>query len=211
MPKRGRGGSQLGRVALLHAIAHIELNAIDLAWDMLGRFGGAVDPDDVRTFCEDWIGVAVDEAKHFLLMVRRLHQMGHRYGDFPAHDGLWEAAQKTAGDYLGRLVVVPLVLEARGLDVTPQTIERLQQGGDAVTARLLSVIYRDEINHVRIGHQWFTKYCQTQNLRTDSAFESAVREYLRGELKPPFNEKARLQAGLTPNLYQPLAKMVSSC
>ena len=201
MPKRGKGGSAAGRVALIHAIAHIELNAIDLAWDMIGRFGAGFAPD----FTADWLSVARDEAKHFLLLTRRLRALGSRYGAFPAHDGLWEAAAKTSHDVQARLAIVPLVLEARGLDVTPQTIERLKSGGDSASAKVLTIIYHDEINHVRIGNQWFLHVCHARNDDPESVFRNAVATYLRGELKPPFNDKARISAGFLPNLYQPLA------
>ncbi|MGH6634259.1 MAG: ferritin-like domain-containing protein, partial [Sphingopyxis sp.] len=151
MPRRGKGGSERGRIALLHALAHIEFVAIDLAVDLIGRFGG----EFPREFVDDWIGVAADEAMHFALLDRRLRQLGSHYGALPAHAGLWEAAQVTADDALARLAIVPMVLEARGLDVTPATIDRFQSVGDETSAKILSRIYNDEIRHVGAGTVWF--------------------------------------------------------
>ncbi len=201
MPKRGKGGSESGRIALLHALAHIELNAIDLAWDMIGRFCN----DFPAQFIADWLSVARDEAKHFLLLSRRLKALGSAYGNLPAHDGLWEAATKTRHDSLARLAIVPLVFEARGLDVTPQTIERLETAKDFISARILEIIYNDEINHVRIGAIWFEHVCHARNEQPELAFHNAVKTYLKGTLRPPFNDKARISAGLLPNFYQPIA------
>jgi uncharacterized ferritin-like protein (DUF455 family) len=130
MPKRGRGGSERGRIALLHALAHIEFNAIDLAFDLVGRFGADFPP----SFVDDWFGVGADEAIHFALLDRRLRAFGVGYGALPAHDGLWEAAEETTGDVAARLAIVPMVLEARGLDVTPATVERLLAAGDSRSA-----------------------------------------------------------------------------
>src|SRR5712692_5962815 len=150
MPKRRNFGSAAGRLALLHALAHIELNAIDLAWDLIARF---TDRSLPRAFYDDWVAVAAEEAKHHALVAARLAELGAAYGDLPAHDGLWEAAQATAHDLLARLAVVPLVLEARGLDVTPAMILRLNRFGDAPSAAVLQVIYDDEIGHVATGLQ----------------------------------------------------------
>ena len=140
MPKRGRGGSERGRIAMLHALAHIEFGAIDLAFDMAGRFGAAFP----RAFVDDWLSVGADEAIHFALLDRRLRALGSGYGALPAHDGLWEAAERTAGDVLARLALVPMVLEARGLDVTPATVERFEGAGNARSAAILGRIFRDE-------------------------------------------------------------------
>jgi uncharacterized ferritin-like protein (DUF455 family) len=147
MPKRGRAGSERSRIALLHALAHIEFSAIDLAFDLIGRFGAHFP----RSFVDDWIGVGADEAMHFALLGRRLKTLGAAYGDLPAHAGLWEAAAATAHDPLARLAVVPTVLEARGLDVTPATVAALERAGDARSAAILQRIYRDEIRHVGAG------------------------------------------------------------
>jgi len=136
MPKRGRGGSERGRIALIHALAHIEFVAIDLALDMAGRFGAEMG----EAFVGDWLSVAADEAMHFVLLDRRLRALGSGYGELPAHDGLWEAAERTSHDVAARLAVVPMVLEARGLDVTPETIRRLRQPGDEAGPRVLERI-----------------------------------------------------------------------
>jgi len=201
MPKRGKAGSLAARVALLHALAHIELNAIDLAWDLLARFGAEMP----RPFADDWVRVADEEALHFLLLEQRLHDLGSHYGALPAHDGLWEAAQVTAHDLLARLAVVPQVLEARGLDVTPQTIERLERAEDTESAAILGRIYRDEIGHVAAGNRWFRHLCDRRGEPPAAAFHAAVKRYFRGDLKPPFNDPARLEAGLSPDFYEPLA------
>lgn len=201
MPKRGKAGSPASRIALLHSLAHIELNAIDLAWDIIGRFGGQFP----AAFATDWLKVAADESKHFLLLIRRLRQMGAAYGDLPAHDGLWEACTKTNHNALARLAVVPMVFEARGLDVTPQLMERLQAAGDLQSAAILDIIYKDEIAHVATGTKWFLVACRDAALHPESTFQDMIRSYLRGGLKPPFNHKARISAGLLPEFYTCLA------
>ncbi len=162
MAKRRNFGSTAGRIALLHALAHIELNAIDLGWDIIARFAGARFAGGVlpRRLFDDWVAVAAEEAAHFALLTARLADFGAHYGDLPAHDGLWEAAAATEGDLLARLAVVPLVLEARGLDVTPQMAERLERAGDAASAALLDRIYREEIGHVAVGMRWFQRLCR---------------------------------------------------
>ncbi len=201
MPRR-RAGSRAGRVALLHAIAHIELNAIDLAWDLIGRFG---DVDLPRAFFDDWIKVADDEAKHFLLVSDRLSAFGAAYGDLPAHDGLWEAATLSQHDLLARLALVPLVLEARGLDVTPAMIERLERMADRESADVLRLIYRDEIGHVAAGARWFRWECRRRGLAPVETWQGLVRSLFRGRLKPPFNFAARDQAGFEAKFFAPLA------
>jgi len=198
MPRRRAAGSDAGRAALLHALAHIELNAIDLAWDLIARFGGEALP---RAFHDEWVDVAAEEAKHFALLAERLASLGHCYGDLPAHDGLWEAAQATAGDFLGRLAVVPLVLEARGLDVTPAMIARLDRAGDDAGAAVLRVIYEDEIGHVATGTRWFRWACAERGLEPATTYRALVRRYFKGALKPPFNHEARHAAGLDPAFY----------
>ena len=201
MPKRGRGQSLRGRIALLHAIAHIEFVAIDLALDMAGRFGGEMD----EAFTGDWLAVAADEAMHFALLARRLAALGTAYGDLPAHDGLWEAAEATRHDLAARLAIVPMVLEARGLDVTPAMIERMRLAGDEASARILERIFADEIRHVRCGTTWFGKVCE--GLRSDPAatWQGLVETYFRGGLKPPFNDSARQAAGLPREFYAGIA------
>ena len=199
MPKRRAFGSPAGRIALLHALAHIELNAIDLAWDLIARFHG--EPRS-RAFFDDWVEVAAEEAEHFQLLDRRLSDFGVRYGDLPAHDGLWESAAATADDLLARLAVVPLVLEARGLDVTPGMIAQLERVGDSQSASILRRIYCDEINHVAM--RWFDCLCRRCGLAPDAIFQNRVRRLFRGELKSPFNREARAAAGFLPHYYEPL-------
>ena len=202
MPKRKAGGSQEKRVALLHALAHIELNAIDLAWDIIARFGTA---DTPRAFFDDWVKVGEEEAIHFSLLQARLVELGAQYGDLPAHDGLWQAAEETAHDLLARLAVVPLVLEARGLDVTPATVEGFRRAGDEPSAAILERIYRDEIGHVAAGARWFHHFSAQAGLDPKQAWQERVRRHFKGTLKPPFNDTARSDAGLYPEFYRPLS------
>ncbi len=199
MPRRGKAQSEAGRIALLHALAHIELNAIDLAADILVRFPDAGMPMD---FYNDWLTVLDEEAKHFLLLSDRLAAFGAAYGDLPAHDGLWQAAQDTADDLLARLAIVPLVLEARGLDVTPKMIESLRNAGDEESATILDVIYADEIGHVAIGMKWFEAACPGDPVAT---WQRLVNERFRGGLKAPFNDAARAQAGFGAAYYKALS------
>jgi len=201
MPKRGRAGSDRGRIALTHALAHIEFVAIDLAFDMAGRFGARFP----RAFTDDWLAVGADEAMHFALLDRRLKSLGSHYGALPAHDGLWEAAEATAHVPLARLAVVPMVLEARGLDVTPATIERFEAAGDLPTARILRRIVADEIRHVRAGTRWFESACRDERIVPETTWQRLVSEYFRGAIKPPFNDSARDSAGLTREYYAAIA------
>lgn len=201
MPRRTFKGPR-GRFALLHSLAHIELNAIDLAFDMAGRFSGN---DLPRAFFDDWVRVGDEEALHFSLVQKRLRAMDGRYGDLPAHDGLWQAAYETRQDLLARLAVVPMVLEARGLDVTPAMIVRLEEAGDRVSAEALRIIYRDEQGHVAAGVRWFNHVCAARGCDTRTTFHTLVRRHFRGLLKPPFNAEAREFAGLDPDLYEPLS------
>ncbi len=201
MPKRRKFGSAAGRIALIHALAHIELNAIDLGWDIVARYSGEILP---REFFDDWAEVAAEEAEHFALLRARLVALGSDYGALPAHDGLWEAAMATAGDLLARLAVVPLVLEARGLDVSPEMIRRLEQVGDSDSAAILERIYADEIGHVAVGARWFERLCRARGLEPASVFADRVRRYFTGALKPPFNREARDRAGLPAAYYAPV-------
>lgn len=201
MPKRGKGGAERGRIALLHALAHIEFVAIDLAVDLAGRFGG----EFPRAFVDDWVGVAADEAMHFALLDRRLRQLGSYYGALPAHAGLWEAAQATADDALARLAIVPMVLEARGLDVTPATVDRFRAAGDEASAKILSRIYKDEIRHVTAGTVWFRQRCDEMGFNVVETWHALVKLRFRGSLKPPFNDSARQRAGLTQEFYAVIA------
>ena len=189
------------RVALLHALAHIELNAIDLAWDMIARFGSN---DLPRDFLDDWVKVGDEEALHFELLAARLKDLGAAYGDLPAHDGLWRAAEDTAHDLLARLAIVPLVLEARGLDVTPKMIADLERFGDVESAGILKIIYRDEIGHVAIGMRWFEHVAKARGLAVHDAWQALVRKHFKGVLKPPFNQAGRDAANMPQTLYQNL-------
>jgi len=202
VPRRRINAAPAGRVALLHALAHIELNAVDLAADMLARFGGE---DLPAAFFDDWTRVLDEEGKHFLLLSERLAALGAAYGDLPAHDGLWEAAEATRHDLLARLAVVPLVLEARGLDVTPGMIERLTAVGDVESARILQVIYTEEIGHVAVGRRWFAWEAERRGLDPWQAWPDLVRRHFKGALKPPFNHAGRSAAGLPRSGYEELA------
>jgi uncharacterized ferritin-like protein (DUF455 family) len=203
MPRRSTGGLK-GRIALLHSLAHIELNAVDMTWDLVGRFAHAKVP---RVFFDDWVQVGLEEAKHFDLLAQRLRELDASYGDLPAHDGLWQAAQATGHSLIARVAIVPLVLEARGLDVTPAMIERLHAAGDPESAAILEIIYRDEKRHVAFGAKWFRHLCAEAGEAPEPAFHDLVRRNFRGSLKPPFNDKARSEAGLTPGFYKPLSAL----
>ncbi|GGF31952.1 rhamnosyltransferase [Aliidongia dinghuensis] len=207
MPKRRSGGSLQSRVALLHALAHIELNALDLVWDLVARFADPVVPELARPrqFWDDWVKVSDEEATHHGLLADRLAALDAAYGDLPAHDGLWQAAEVTAHDLLARLAIVPLVLEARGLDVTPQMIGGLDKFGDTASAAALRVIYRDEIGHVAIGRRWFDAICAERGLAPEPTWQDLVRRHFKGALKRPFNTDARAAAGLPADFYEPLA------
>ena len=163
-----------------------------------------------RDFLDDWVGVAAEEAGHFELLAARLADFGARYGDLPAHDGLWEAAAATADDLLARLAVVPLVLEARGLDVTPQMAARLERAGDLCSAAILQHIYQQEIGHVAVGLRWFARLCRDRGLSPEQVFHERVRRCFKGDLKPPFNHAARAAAGFPAAYYEPLAAPTSS-
>ena len=197
MPAR-KLGSEKGRAAQIHALAHIELNAIDLACDMAGRF---CDRGLDDSFYGDWLSIAADEARHFLMLEKRLNNMGFGYGDFPAHDGLWEAAYDTRHDLAARLAIVPMVLEARGLDVTPGMIKRFNKAGDTATVNILGTIYEDEKSHVAAGVKWFHEVCSSANLDPTQCFHNKLNDYFKGKLKPPFNEAARTAAGMPPAFY----------
>ncbi|SFF31533.1 Uncharacterized conserved protein, contains ferritin-like DUF455 domain [Fontimonas thermophila] len=188
VPRRGLGSAQ-GRAALVHAVAHIEFNAINLALDAVCRFDGLPD-----AFYADWISVAQDEARHFCMLRERLLQLGYEYGDLPAHNGLWEAAEKTAGDALVRMALVPRVLEARGLDVTPGIIARLREIGDTPTLARLEVILAEEVRHVAIGTRWFRHLCAERGLEPASTFRALLDAH-GVRLHPPLNRAARFEAG----------------
>jgi uncharacterized ferritin-like protein (DUF455 family) len=189
VPKRGLGSGE-GRAAFVHAIAHIELNAIDLGWDAVYRFRGLP-----PAFYADWVGVAHDESRHFMLLRARLQALGYDYGDFDAHHGLWEMCEKTAHDGLARMALVPRVLEARGLDVTPGMIAKLRSLGDAQTVEILELILREEVAHVAAGSRWYRWYCAREGVEPRARFRELLRQYAGGYLRGPFNLEARLQAG----------------
>ena len=189
VPQRGLGSDE-GRAALVHAVAHIEFNAINLAWDAVYRFRGM--PGD---YYRDWAGVAHDESRHFAMLSARLAQLGHVYGDFDAHNGLWEMAIKTADSCLARMALVPRVLEARGLDVTPGMIARLRSVGDHATAGILATILREEVPHVAAGTRWFRWCCEREGRDPDATFTELLREHVPTGLRGPFNLDARRAAG----------------
>lgn len=204
--KRRSVHTQAGRVALIHALAHIELNAIDLALDIVARFTTERVP---RSFFDGWMTVAMEEAKHFGLLSRRLTSLDSFYGALPAHDGLWQAVEVTAHDLGARLAIVPLILEARGLDVTPSLLEKLEATGDGETAAILTIIYDDEKKHVAIGAKWFRFLCAREGRDPARRFQELVRQCFRGDVKPPFNDRARAEAGLTPTFYRALSPLSS--
>lgn len=190
VPRRGLG-STAGRAALIHAVAHIEFNAINLALDAVCRFAGM--PED---FYLDWLTVAKEEAYHFTLLADHLAQAyGQQYGDFPAHNGLWEMAEKTRDDVLVRMALVPRILEARGLDVTPGIRDKLAHHGDAAAAAILDIILRDEVGHVAVGNRWYTRLCTERGRAPRETFRQLMREYNAPAIHPPFNRAARLAGG----------------
>lgn len=185
-------GTLEGRIALIHAVAHIEFNAINLALDAVYRW-----PAMPREFHDDWLGVAADEARHFALLAGRLRELGAAYGELPAHNGLWEMAVRTAGDPIARMALVPRVLEARGLDVTPGMIERLGRAGDRRTIDLLELILSEEVAHVAAGTRWFRWLCERQGLDPDQTFLDLLASAAPGALRGPFNVPARRRAGFS--------------
>ncbi len=188
-----------GRIALLHALAHIELNAVDLALDIIGRFAGAPEIGvESGRFTAEWLSVAHDEARHFLMLSDRLEALGSAYGALDAHDGLWQTALASRQDVLARLAIAPLTHEARGLDVTPAMIAKLKEAGDPDSAAILEVIYRDEIGHVATGYRWFRHVCRARGVEAEAAFAVALGEIGLARPHAPFNEPARREAGLTP-------------
>lgn len=203
LAQRGLGSAE-GRAALVHAVAHIEFNAINLAWDAVYRFRDL--PDD---YYRDWAQVAADEARHFGLLSARLAELGHVYGDFDAHDGLWDMAVRTADSCLARMALVPRVLEARGLDVTPGMIERLRGVSDQATVDVLEVILREEVAHVAAGSRWFAWCCEREGVEPQATFRRLLETHLRGGLRGPFNVDARLRAGFTAIELDRLAELAA--
>ncbi|MEZ5680827.1 MAG: ferritin-like domain-containing protein [Erythrobacter sp.] len=201
MPKRGKMGSRRNRIALWHALAHIEFVAIDLALDMAGRFGESMG----QAFVSDFLSVASDEAMHFALLARKLDSLDSSYGALPVHDGLWRAASDTSHDVAARLAVVPMVLEARGLDVTPATLERVRAQGDENGAKILNRILDDEIRHVACGSKHFHAVCSSRGENPRETWQNLVSTHFSGGLKPPFNDSARLAGGLPREFYAGIA------
>ena len=181
-----------GRAALLHALSHIEFNAINLALDAIWRFAGM--PEE---YYRDWLQVAAEEALHFSLLSAHLNTMGYHYGDFPGHDTLWEMVAKTQQDVLARMALVPRTMEARGLDAAPSTRNKLHQVGDEAGAAIIDLILRDEIGHVAIGNRWFGHLCQQRNLDPIDCYADLTQRYRAPKLRAPFNMEARRAAGFS--------------
>ena len=188
-PRRSLGSVE-GRAALIHALTHIEFNAINLALDVVWRFPGMPD-----AFYLEWTNVAREEAYHFTLLREHLSTHGHQYGDFPAHNGLWEMAEKTKGDLLARLALVPRTLEARGLDASPAIRSKLAAVGDHEGAAILDIILRDEIGHVAVGNRWYRYVCNERGLDPIATYAKLADQYRAPKLRGPFNREARLAAG----------------
>ncbi|MDA9300596.1 ferritin-like domain-containing protein [Amylibacter sp.] len=201
MPKR-KTGHEKGRIALIHAIAHIELNAVDLHWDIIARFSHIKMPNG---FYDDWVKAAQEESKHFSLLCNRLESMGSFYGELPAHAGMWSSAEETSEDFLGRLAIVPMVLEARGLDVTPGMIKLFKNINDMETVNTLETIYSEEVGHVAFGSKWFHFLCGRHDKDPKKMFHELVEKYFKSNLKPPFNDEKRAEAGIPMDFYWPIA------
>ncbi|MGC2048464.1 MAG: ferritin-like domain-containing protein [Gallionella sp.] len=181
-----------GRATLIHALAHIEFNAINLALDAIWRF-----PDMPAAYYSDWLQVAGEEALHYSLLTGHLQRLGYAYGDFPAHNSLWEMAAKTQHDILARIALVPRTMEARGLDATPPVRAKLEQAGDLEAAEILNIILRDEIGHVAIGNRWYSYLCEQRGLEPAATYAQLAREYAAPVLRGPFNLEARRAAGFS--------------
>jgi uncharacterized ferritin-like protein (DUF455 family) len=191
LPRR-RNSKESGVATLIHAVTHIEFNAINLGWDAVARFS-----DMPEQFYDDWARVAFEESQHFVLLRDHLLTLGYDYGDFPAHSGMWDMAKKTHGDVLKRMALVPRVLEARGLDVTPKMMNKLRGSGDHRAVEILEIILQEEIGHVTIGTHWFNYLCEQRKLDPLSTFKELLDTYFDGELRGPFHTEARMQAGFT--------------
>jgi uncharacterized ferritin-like protein (DUF455 family) len=202
VPRR-RPGTRTGQIALLHAVAHIELNAVDLHWDILARFSAIPMPPG---FYDDWVRAGDEEAKHFNLLADLLETLGSHYGALPAHAGMWRAAEDTAGDLMARLAVVPMVLEARGLDVTPAMIDIFRRADLPGAVSALETIYAEEVGHVAYGSKWFHFLCGRHEQDPKERFHELVRRHFHAPLKPPFNAEKRAEAGMPPDFYWPLAE-----
>jgi uncharacterized ferritin-like protein (DUF455 family) len=201
MPRRGTSGV-IGKIAMIHALAHIEFNAIDLAWDIIARFA---DQDLPKGFYDDWVKVAHQEAEHFMALDKILRDLGAHYGSLPAHDGLWQAAVQTSHDLLSRLAVMPMTLEARALDTAPTTINKLDAASEWPMIQTLSRIVDEEIEHVAAGARWFKFVCKRGDKDPATVYHEIIRHHFPGGLKRPFNYEARTKAGLPQQFYEPLA------
>lgn len=214
MPKAGRGGTLKSRIAMLHALANIELWAIDLAIDICVRFSTfhaeKTGHELPRAFFHDWLKVASDEAKHFSLLRTRIEEMGSYFGALPVHHSLWQSAMDTAEDLRSRISIIALVHEARGLDVNPMTIEKFRNAGDGESVQALEVIHNDEITHVTTGHRWLTWICDQEGTDPVKVFRENVRRHFRGPIRGPFNEEARLQAGMDRRYYENTAGEIAA-
>ena len=193
LPKRNVRGEQ-GRAAMIHAMAHIELTAINLAWDSVYRYR-----DMPKAYYDDWVQCANEEAGHFEMLRKRLREMGYDYGSFPAHNELWKMAVNTADDLMDRMAIVHRVFEARALDVVPGTLKKFDQLGDHEMVKTLTIICNDEIGHVSSGTRWFHYRCEQEQLDPDATFFELLKRYLKGPLKGPFNHDVRLQTGFSKN------------
>ena len=189
-----------GRAALLHAVAHIELNAINLALDAVWRFAGMP-----QAYYRDWLRVAHEEAQHFTLLAEHLTSLGHAYGDFTAHDGLWTMTARTAHDITARMALVPRTLEARGLDATPPMQAKLRKAGDLRAVEILDIILRDEVGHVAVGNFWYRWLCDRDGLDPVQHYRVLARQHKAPRPKPPFNVEARARAGFTPQEIKALS------
>ena len=204
LPRRRLGSSE-GQAAMLHAIAHIEFNAINLALDAACRFA-----DLPRAFYADWLNVAKEEVFHFGLVRQRLRDLGYEYGDFPAHDGLWDLACKTAHDPLVRMAMVPRVMEARGLDVTPDIMRKFEGIGDHRSVEVLKIILRDEVGHVEAGSRWFHYLCEERGLDSEATYFALIDKYLKGHVSCPLHKEARIAAGFSQSELQHLEALCTS-
>lgn len=198
VPKR-KLGSDRGKAAAIHSFCHIEFNAINLACDAVWRF-----QDMPEQYYRDWVRVAAEEACHFSLLQERLSELGHAYGDFPAHDGLWDLARKTSADLLDRMALIPRVMEARGLDVTPLIQKKFRNVGDQRTVEILDIILRDEVTHVEAGSRWFAYLCRQRGLQPEATYLALVTRYMKGEVQCPMHFQARLEAGFSESELQGL-------
>jgi uncharacterized ferritin-like protein (DUF455 family) len=201
LPRRGLG-TQEGQAALIHAVTHIEFNAINLALDAVYRYPGMP-----AEYYGDWLRVAHEESRHFNLLRNRLNKMDYDYGDFAAHNGLWEIAMRTAHDLVHRMAMVPRMMEARGLDVTPDMIKRFRKIGDLETADILKIILSEEIGHVEAGSRWFRFLCKERGIDAEQTWLDLVQNYLATDIRCPLHWETRRQAGFSDNELEQLQEL----